>query len=339
MIIIIPIGGIGQRFKDNGYTKPKALINIFGKSIISYLLESLNIVEIDYIYIPYNKEYKQYNLEKFLKKQYPHISFNFYCLEKNTRGAAETINIALNNLNEPRNIPIICLDCDSFYHCDIISQWNGENNIFTFEDRNENPIYSYLKKNDYNEILDIKEKEKISNNACSGAYGFKSINELKKYTLKIIEGNIKQKSEFYISGVIKEMINDGIVFINILIEKKNFVQLGIPNDVEKFKTDIIIKNIKLPERITLDVRGHSNYNINIINIQNINYLCKSSNNYVDSIRLNKQIEKQIYHCKLFNLNTPDIIFKSNSCDETVFLMGYLNKSKMFLIVIDSNYWY
>jgi hypothetical protein len=29
MIIIIPIGGIGQRFKDNGYSKPKALINLF----------------------------------------------------------------------------------------------------------------------------------------------------------------------------------------------------------------------------------------------------------------------------------------------------------------------
>jgi GTP:adenosylcobinamide-phosphate guanylyltransferase len=37
MIIIIPIGGIGQRFKDNGYKKPKALINIYGKPIISYL--------------------------------------------------------------------------------------------------------------------------------------------------------------------------------------------------------------------------------------------------------------------------------------------------------------
>ena len=28
MIIIIPIGGFGQRFKDDGYTNPKALINV-----------------------------------------------------------------------------------------------------------------------------------------------------------------------------------------------------------------------------------------------------------------------------------------------------------------------
>jgi len=35
MIVIIPIGGIGQRFKENGYKNPKALINVYGKSIIS----------------------------------------------------------------------------------------------------------------------------------------------------------------------------------------------------------------------------------------------------------------------------------------------------------------
>ena len=73
-------------------------------------------------------------------------------------------------------------------------------------------FYSYIKTNDNNEILDIKEKEKISNNACTGAYGFKSINELQKYTSKIINENITQKSEFYTSGVIKEMINKGHIF-------------------------------------------------------------------------------------------------------------------------------
>ena len=84
MIIIIPIGGIGQRFKENGYKKPKALINIYGKPIISYLLDNLNTDNIDYIFIPYNKEYKNYRFEDFLIKNYPNIKFKFLCLENNT---------------------------------------------------------------------------------------------------------------------------------------------------------------------------------------------------------------------------------------------------------------
>ena len=98
MIIIIPIGGIGQRFKENGYKKPKALINIYGKPIISCLLDKLNTDNIDYILIPYNKEYKKYRFEDLLIKNYPKINFRFFCLENNTRGAAETINIGINNL-------------------------------------------------------------------------------------------------------------------------------------------------------------------------------------------------------------------------------------------------
>lgn len=239
MIIILPIGGVGQRFKENGYKKPKALINIYEKPIISYLLDNLNTDNIDYIFIPYNKEYKQYRFEDFLIKNYPDINFKFLCLENNTRGAAETINIGINNLNEERDIPVICLDSDNFYTCDIISQWNGENCIFSFEDVNENPIYSYVKTNKNNEIIDIKEKEKISNNACTGAYGFRSINELKKYTSKIIQENITQKSEFYTSGVIKEMISENKTFKNVEILNKNYFSLGTPEQVIQYKHPFI----------------------------------------------------------------------------------------------------
>lgn len=242
MIIIIPIGGIGQRFKENGYKTPKALINVYGKSIISYLLDNLNTDNIDYIFIPYNKEYKNYRLEDLLIKNYPKIKFKFLCLEKNTRGAAETINIGINNLNEQRDIPVLCLDSDNFYTCDIISQWKGENCIFSFKDTNENPIYSYVKINENNEIIDIKEKDKISNNACTGAYGFNSIHNLKKYTSKIIEGNITQKSEFYTSGVIKEMINEGQIFKNQTILHSNFICLGTPLQLKLFYNNYPYKN-------------------------------------------------------------------------------------------------
>ena len=339
MIVIIPIGGTGQRFKDNGYKQPKALINIYGKPIISYLLDNLNTDNIDYIFIPYNKEYKPYRFEDFLIKSYSKINFRFFCLENNTRGAAETINIGINNLNEEREIPVLCLDCDSFYTCDIISQWNGENCIFSFQDVNENPIYSYIKTNENNEIIDIKEKEKISNNACSGAYGFCSINELKKYTSKIIEENITQKSEFYTSGVIKKMISEGVIYKKIVIEKKHFVQLGVPNDVDKFKTYLIIENINTNQKLTTDIKGHSNFDINIININNNKFLCKSSNNYADSIRLNNQIEKQQIHGKLFKFNIPNIIFKSHIVNNRqYFLMNYLNNSEnIFNYIINNNY--
>jgi NDP-sugar pyrophosphorylase family protein len=32
MNIIIPLGGIGKRFAEEGYTRPKPLINVLGKT-------------------------------------------------------------------------------------------------------------------------------------------------------------------------------------------------------------------------------------------------------------------------------------------------------------------
>ena len=254
MIIIIPIGGTGERFKESGYKNPKALINIYGKSIISYLLDNLNTDKIDYIYIPYNKEYKNYRFEDLLIKNYPKINFRFFCLEYNTRGAAETINIGINNLKEERDIPVLCLDSDNFYTNDIISQWNGENCVFSFDDKNKNPIYSYLKTNQNNEIIDIKEKEKISSNACTGAYGFRSLNELNKYTSKIIEENITQKSEYYTSGVIKEMISKGIIFKNKTILHSNFICLGTPLQLKLFYNNYPCKNCRNNEVVIKNKR-------------------------------------------------------------------------------------
>ena len=146
MIILIPIGGIGQRFKDNGYTLPKALIKVFGKPILYYLIENLNLNSIDFIYIPYNKEYSNYNFESQLKKDFPNINFKFLKLKKNTRGAAETLKIALEFINNLEDRPILSLDSDGFYTVDIISMWKGENVVFTFKDNNKIRYFLILKK-------------------------------------------------------------------------------------------------------------------------------------------------------------------------------------------------
>ena len=51
MIILIPLGGTGERFKSAGYKKPKALIHIFGKPILYYLLDNIIDAEKHFIYI------------------------------------------------------------------------------------------------------------------------------------------------------------------------------------------------------------------------------------------------------------------------------------------------
>ena len=234
MIVIIPIGGSGERFKKNNYKLPKCMINIFGKPILHYLIDSLNLEKINMVCIPYNIEYEKYRFEDTLTHKYPNINFRFLKLEKNTRGAAETLNFMTKFLeNKYDTSSVLCLDSDNFYTEDIISLWNGGNSVITIEDFGEEPIYSYINI-DNNKIIDIREKEKISNYACTGAYAFDSISTLRKYTEKIITENIRFKDEFYTSVVINEMIKNNIEFNQIKIKKDSWICLGTPTQLRLF---------------------------------------------------------------------------------------------------------
>ena len=233
-IILIPIGGVGSRFKQNDYKRPKTLINIFGKPIIYYLLDNLKLDKNNLIYIVYNHEYKRFRFEEQLIKDFSNLHFQFYHLIDNTQGASETINIGLQNLNLDYDLPILCLDSDNFYTSNIIEKWNHQNSIFYFNDSNDNAIYSYINLDKNNDIIDITEKEKISNNACCGAYGFNSYKMLLEYTTNIIHNNIRFKKEFYTSVTIKQMIQDKIIFKGIYIDIKDYHCIGTPLQLKQF---------------------------------------------------------------------------------------------------------
>jgi len=254
--IIIPLGGLGNRFKKENYKNPKALISVHDKCIIYWLLDNMKISNNYTVLIPYNnREYEKFDLENKLQTRYPNIKFKFFSIEKNTRGAVETINICLQNFSmemsiypilgppkalEEKDGPVICIDSDNFYLQNIIEEWNGENKIFVFEDIQKNPIFSYVKKDSDNNLLEIIEKKKISNLACCGAYGFSSIYSLHNYCLKIINNQIYQKDEFYTSGLVQLMLQDNIQFKVSTILNKNYFTLGVPENLKKFETVFLL---------------------------------------------------------------------------------------------------
>jgi capsule biosynthesis phosphatase len=260
MIIIIPLGGIGERFKKNGYNVPKALINVLGKPILYYLLDSIDRNQnIEFIYIPYNNEYIDYRLEDRLKNDYPYFNFKFLALHNNTDGAAHTIKLALDIIDNV-DCPIICMDGDNFYTTNIIGLYEKykDNAIITTIDNSDSKIYSFADVNN-NNVINIIEKERISNNICTGVYCFNSYKLLHKYCNKIINNNIKFKNEYYVSVVISEMLKDGFVFKNININKNDWHCLGTPIQVRLFcnnypRISCLNNNIKIKQkRICFDL--------------------------------------------------------------------------------------
>jgi len=223
MNIIIPIGGIGKRFKDEGFDLPKPLIPVLGKPMIYRVIENLDLKEEDKIHIIYNPELNIFRFESFLRKEFPKIDFNFICLSGLTKGAAETILFGLERIPDKiLSEDFLIMDCDTFYGDNILEKYRkckNKNSIFYFIDEENDPIFSYIIIDESGKVSGIKEKIKISKFANTGAYGFSSGVVLKEYCKKISNG----ERELYVSLIYQKMLEDGIKIDSEEIEKFNCV--------------------------------------------------------------------------------------------------------------------
>lgn len=229
MNIIIPIGGLGERFKFDGYRYPKPLINILGNSMINHIIDNLHLSSNDNLIIIYNKELNNYNFDNLLKSNYDNLTL--IELKKQTEGAAETVLLGLQQMNSHLlGKKCLLLDCDTIYYTNIIEVFRKQENnaIFCFKDHQEKPIYSYILFDENLIVSDIKEKVKISYYANTGCYCFRNGSILKQYCQKIMDENIREKNEFYTSCVIKKMLQDGEIFNANILNYSDVSCVGTP---------------------------------------------------------------------------------------------------------------
>jgi len=238
MNIIIPLGGKGERFKKQGYDKPKPLIKVLNNEILFYVIDNLFLNEDDKIFIIYNKELDDFDFSNIIKNKYSHI--NLIKLESDTKGASETVYIGLDEIIKTKSYhkKTMLIDCDIFYTYDIITAFrnieSNANAVFYTTNYDINPVFSYINMDENNNILEIKEKIKISDNANTGAYAFNDIDVLYKYSKYVVDNNILFNNECYTSCIIAEMIKNEEKFIGINVKEDNVFVLGTPEQVSSY---------------------------------------------------------------------------------------------------------
>jgi len=315
MNIIIPLGGKGERFKNNGYNLPKPLIKIFDKEMIFYVLDNLNFKNNDKIFIIYYNLTK-YDFEYIILKKYPFI--NFIKLHKQTNGASETIMIGLEQIIKiTNNKKCLILDCDTFYTQDVLSMYRNINSnaVFYTVNNEVNPIYSYIKLNDENKIVEIIEKVKISDNANTGIYCFEDINDVYFYSSKVVNNNINFKGECFTSCIIDQMIKDNKIFKGIEVDQKLVFNLGTPEQLNIYLKNIYLFLFDLDG--TLVVTDDIYYNVwkTILQEYNIELTNEIFKNYIQGNSDNTVVKRLIpskYTYLLDNIsNTKDKLFLEN----------------------------
>ena len=321
MNIIIPLGGKGERFKINGFTSPKPLIKIFDKEMIFYVLDNLNLSINDKVFIIYYNVNPEF-FENTINTKYPNIIF--IKLKEQTRGAAETIYKGLQQIIHITNHKkVVLLDCDTFYTEDFITIYRNisENAVFYVKNYDAKPLFSYIELDKNNNINQIVEKIKISDNANTGIYCFRDIEELYTYSNFIVSNNITFHNECYTSCIIDYMIKQKSLFIGIQLSSEFVFNLGTPEQLNEY-----IKNtyaflfdldgtIVLTDKIYYDVWKNilSEYDIELTSELFNNHISGNNDAYViDTLLINKNINMEELSKKkdeqfLTNINSIQLI--------------------------------
>ena len=165
---------------------------------------------------------------------------------RQTRGAAETVYIMLQNIPEDRlERKTISLDCDTLYFSDVLTAFKGAANLnatFYFEDSGGKPLFSYLDIDSDSMVVDVREKVPISTHANTGAYAFATGRDLRHFCGLVIDDAVGVAGEFYLSSVIRKMLNAGKPFRAIHVA--DFACVGTPGQLSTFLQRIARNEIK-----------------------------------------------------------------------------------------------
>ena len=205
MKIFILCGGSGERMRS--YSFPKPLNMIYGKPAIYYSLKYIPAKFKSFHFI-YAKHLCEYNFEQVILSLFKDRVCTFKCIDYFTRGPVETAYIGLKDSADDDE-PIMILDNDNIYRFPDTFDPNEIDAAFIGcnIDKSGSEAFSFVQVAG-SRIINIKEKQRISDVYCTGIYGFRNLRQFKEVAESLLLGEIK--SEVYMSSLYERMILDSV---------------------------------------------------------------------------------------------------------------------------------
>ena len=213
--LIIPCAGRSSRFPN---MKPKWLLtHPDGQLMIEKSLSGLDFSAYDRVIITIVKEHDlKYDASVVLKQAFKNLGNVELCILDNfTKSAAQTVFQTIKTMNVAG--AFVVKDCDNFVK---VSLPREAVNYVVFYDIHKHPnianlpAKSYIRKNDQEIVIDIVEKEIISNFACLGVYAFESVELFRRAYEELSSLNLT--GELYLSRLISYLVNfKNVVFTAI----------------------------------------------------------------------------------------------------------------------------
>jgi len=226
------MAGLGKRFQMKGFSLPKPLIDINGIPMIVKVLDSLELSQAQFLFVIAKNEYSEHIkslISSSVKKS------KFIEIDYVTEGPACSCLLFREEIDNDEELVIA--------NCDQIMEWDSENflmNVRRFDGAvvtyyNDTDKNSYARIDKRGQVLEIREKEVISNVSLNGVHYWKKGKYFVASTEDMITADDRAPNgEFYVGPTYNYMINKGLTVGIYHIPNQQHHAVGVPVDLENY---------------------------------------------------------------------------------------------------------
>jgi NDP-sugar pyrophosphorylase family protein len=237
MHIVVPMAGHGSRFAQAGYTDPKPLIPLGGRSMIEVVIDNLRPSQPHrFIFVCQQAHLAQYALGARLEALAPGCAI--VPVAQVTEGAACTVLLARGLIDNAT--PLMIANCDQYIDIridDYLAQLAAQQLdglIMTMHA--DHPKWSYVRLDAGGAITEVVEKQVVSDQATVGIYNYARGSDFVAAADAMIAAGARVNGEFYVAPAYNAMLASGsrLGYYNIGSDRAGMYGLGVPEDLDYF---------------------------------------------------------------------------------------------------------
>jgi glucose-1-phosphate thymidylyltransferase len=207
--IVIPMAGLGTRLRPHTWSKPKQLVPVAGKAVISHVLDGFSSLpdpqNVDFIFIVgYLKE----QLPEYMEKHYPDLTVH-YVEQPEPRGQSEAIYLAKEHLHGP----MLMVFADTLVETDFSPLALADADSFTWVKTVEDPRrFGVAIVNEAGWVTNLIEKPSTAENrlAVVGFYYFRRAEDVVDAIEEQFRRDVHLKGEYFFVDAVNILLERGL---------------------------------------------------------------------------------------------------------------------------------
>jgi NDP-sugar pyrophosphorylase family protein len=229
--IVMPMAGLGSRFRNAGFDKPKPLIDVRGRPMYAWATDSLPLQHarrLIFILLAAQPEFA--DLQHDIAGRYAEFDPVILTVPELTAGQAITVLRAKDLINFDE--PLLIHNADTAFEADpawVTEAWNDSLDGALLVFGSTEKRWSFSRENGVGLVEEVREKEVISPWATTGTYWFRRGSDFVSAAEARWQAGKREASEFYVGPLYNDLIARGARVKNFAIKK--LYCFGTPEDL------------------------------------------------------------------------------------------------------------